>query len=95
MKPYLPETTLAMHSVVNPFNSHLQFELVGDANKRLNIDLVDMSGRIVRKISEPASRGVNRYSIDGTGNLAPGIYTLRIISDGIIIQEKVLKQNHE
>jgi hypothetical protein len=84
--------TLAINSVINPFKDNLQFEVVSDDTKRLSIDMIDMSGRVVRRMEELASRGINRYNIESTGSLAPGIYTLRVISDGFGIQKRVLKQ---
>lgn len=80
-------------SVVNPFNSELVFDLSSDYNSKANAELIDQSGRTVKRRSFDIITGVNHLTLDNTGVLAPGIYILRVQSAGGLIQMRVMKQN--
>lgn len=73
----------------NPFNnkSILQYELKKPA--KINIQLVDLAGRVVAEINPMSMVGVNRTEIK-TDDLKEGIYVARLITDGIITENKLL-----
>jgi hypothetical protein len=78
--------------VINPFNKELVFEVSSDQNGTANVSLVDPSGKTVRQASFNLSTGINHLVLDHTGNLASGIYFLRVQSAGVVLQKKVIKQ---
>ena len=59
----------------------------------LNIQLIDMSGRVVLTRDIQAKEGNNDIRFDGLGNLSEGIYFIKIITPDAVLQQKVLKVN--
>ena len=84
---------LSFVSVINPFGNRLVFEIAASQNGKANAEMIDPSGKIVRKISFEAATGVNRLVIDNTKLLPAGIYFLRVSFAGVTIQKRILKQN--
>lgn len=76
LKPDMPEFELV--NVINPFKEQLRFEISVATNTALTIELYDNNGGLVRREKQLAFAGVNSLKLDNTGNLAPGVYTLRI-----------------
>lgn len=78
-------------SVINPFKYTLDFELSATAQERAATMLIDQAGRIVKQKSFLLSNGINNLSIENTEELQPGIYYLRVVAGGTILQKKVMK----
>lgn len=87
-------SSLYFLTVINPFHDQLQFDIAGNKNSRIKVELIDQSGKPVRKMLFDITKGVNSLQIPNTGNLPTGIYILRVLSDGVIIQKRVLKLNN-
>lgn len=79
LKPSLPE--FALVNVINPFKEQLRFDISLAHNTALTIELYDNNGRLVRHEKQLAFTGVNSLKLANTGNLAPGVYTLRISNE--------------
>ena len=86
--------TFSFLSVINPFTDQLQFEVAGSKESRMDAELIDLSGRTLKKMSYQVSKGANTLRIYNTYNLPAGIYTLRLQVDGMILQRRVLKRNN-
>lgn len=80
-----------LHNVVNPFNSSLDFEISTTLNGKIDADLVDIYGKVVRRKSFDVSAGTTRLSLPNTGSLASGVYILRVMNKGELLTKKVLK----
>jgi hypothetical protein len=80
-------------TVINPFSDELRFDVSAAHNAPALAELIDPSGRTVRRLKIPVSPGINRLSIGNTSNLTAGIYVLRLQAEGIIIQKTVMKEN--
>lgn len=80
-------------NIINPFDSKLYFEIIADRNTKVDVTLLDISGRPVMKKSYMAYTGVNSLSLDDTDKLAQGVYALRIEANGIIVSKKVIKKD--
>lgn len=86
-------TNFAFTTVINPFSDELRFDVSSARNGNAMAELIDQSGRTVRRLKMAVTPGINRLSIPATSNLATGIYVLRLQSEGIIIQKTVMKEN--
>ncbi|MFM7187783.1 MAG: T9SS type A sorting domain-containing protein [Armatimonadota bacterium] len=75
----------------NPFNGSFSIAIGSIANGPLTIELTDMAGKTVSKqeISRTSSHEI--VSIGGLEQLAAGVYTLSIRSDGRTIHKRVNK----
>jgi hypothetical protein len=83
-----------LSSVVNPFNNELYFDVTTTRNLKINVDLVDMQGRPVKTSSYLVYAGVNSLSLQHTGSLSPGVYTIIVRYDNKIISRRVVKNKY-
>jgi trimeric autotransporter adhesin len=86
-------TNFAFTTVINPFSSELRFDVSATRNGNAIAELIDPAGRTVRQLKLAVVPGINRLSIGNTGNLAAGIYVLRLQAEGVVIQKTVMKEN--
>jgi hypothetical protein len=84
--------SLSFVSVINPFGNELVFDIVADQNGKTDAELIDATGKIVRRVSFEIAEGVNRLRIDQTNLLGRGIYFLRVKLGSQVIQKRVMKQ---
>lgn len=85
-------TKFELGAVINPFHDQLRFDISAVKNGRLEAELVNSSGRIVRRKTFDVFNGVNRLSFDNTSDLTIGIYILRVKTDGLVRQRIVSRQ---
>lgn len=79
-------------AVINPFGNELDFEIYSAHSGRAEAELIDASGKPIRRKIFSISEGGNKLSIDNTSMLSAGLYFLRIVSEGIVLQRRVMKQ---
>lgn len=84
---------LSFVTVINPFSSELIFEISSEKSGKAEAELIDPSGRIIKRHIFEITNGVSRLAIEHTATLTPGIYFLRVKSNGVIIQKSVIKGN--
>ncbi|GAB4092902.1 T9SS type A sorting domain-containing protein [Flaviaesturariibacter terrae] len=75
----------------NPFTDKISFSVYLRQAGNLQVQLVDMSGRIVASRVEKGVRGTNDFTLGGLPSLGAGLYTLRVVTDEQVYQEKVMK----
>ncbi len=80
-------------SVINPFSNELSFEISTDSNGKAEAELIDVAGKITKKVPFEVVNGVNQLIINNTQTLPGGIYFLRVNVAGKTIQKRVIKQN--
>ena len=85
--------TLGLVSVINPFNSSLDFDIAAKSDAKVDAELVDLFGKVVLKATYTVHAGVNALSIPNTSVLPSGTYILRVKNNDIFINRKVLKKN--
>ena len=81
-------------SVINPFGNNLKFEVSSDKSSVAEAELIDQTGKTVRKKIFEVSAGINKLTVENTSVLSPGLYYLRIISGGVVLRKRVLKTNN-
>lgn len=80
-------------SIINPFGNNLVFEVSAEQSGKVDAELIDPAGKVVKKGAFEVAAGVSRLAIDNTEILPAGIYFLRIKMLGNTIQKRVIKQN--
>ena len=81
-------------SVINPFSNQLSFEVSSMKTGTVKAEILDQTGKVIRKKEFAITEGVNMLVIDKTDLLSNGVYFLRAESAGTLIQKKILKQNN-
>ena len=68
--------------------------LMMDKNGVIPVRLLDASGKTIRFTNVSVQRGRNQFTLDGLGNLQPGVYFIEVSdnSKGVLGRVKVLKQ---
>jgi hypothetical protein len=80
-------------NVINPFNYSIEFDVTSPADTKIDVELIDMFGKRVRKNSYQIHAGVNALSIPDMENLPSGTYIFRIKNNEVLINRKVLKKS--
>ena len=78
----------------NPFKDQIQVSIQMDKNDLIPVRLVDVSGKTIRFTNVSVQRGRNQFTIDGLGNLQPGVYFIELSDNNkrAFGPVKVLKQ---
>jgi hypothetical protein len=82
----------AVSNVVNPFSNELYFDIITNQSKSVDITLLDLYGKVVKKKTYTLYAGVNSMRIEDTENLPSGMYILQIQDKENMIIEKVIKK---
>lgn len=83
--------TWKLSSVTNPFYNDLQYEITSPAAALAKVELIDNYGRVYSSFNQRINPGVNALVIGNTGNLARGLYLLRVSINGSFVLHKVVK----
>jgi hypothetical protein len=76
----------------NPFNDVIQFDLLLETGSYVQVDLMDLTGKLVKHLVEQnMQQGENSVQIE-TGNLSRGIYFARTITGDKNYYTKLVKQ---
>ena len=77
----------------NPVQSVLNVEHNATSNASISINLMDMTGRVLKQIHAKSNIGLHQLSIDMNG-MAKGIYTMQIFENNVLMQtSKIQKQD--
>jgi len=85
--------SLGLVNVINPFNYSLEFDIAAQGDSKVEVELVDLFGKVVQKSSYLVHSGVNALSLPNTDVLPAGTYILRIRNNEVFINRKVLKKS--
>jgi hypothetical protein len=84
---------LGLINVINPFNYSLEFDITAKSDAKVEVELVDLFGKVVRKATYTVRAGVNALSMPNTDVLSSGTYILRVRNNEVLINRKVLKKS--
>jgi trimeric autotransporter adhesin len=79
-------------TVINPFSHSLRFDISADQQGVAQAELIDFTGKTVKRTSFDLIAGTNSVSMPETTSLSSGVYFLRVHFNGKVIQRRVLKQ---
>jgi hypothetical protein len=74
----------------NPFTDKIQVNLLQQKNGNLQVSISDASGKILRKINIPVTRGNNQFTVDQLNSLSSGVYFMEI-KDNTTSERSVIK----
>ena len=77
----------------NPFMQSFTVLTYLPSPQPIKIQLLDMSGKLIRYKSIPGITGNNKVEFDDVGSLRQGIYMIRIVRTESIIEKKIVKGN--
>jgi hypothetical protein len=76
----------------SPFRNSIYLVFNSNDSQTVNIELLDVNGKSVyRKLNQPRNIGMNYFSINNLGDLASGIYVVRVSSKNKVFSSKVMK----
>ena len=73
----------------NPASNHFSFEINAKNDKEINMEIVNLQGKIVISKTLNLNSGLTKKTIQTSG-LKPGIYFLRLNANGITSERKVI-----
>jgi hypothetical protein len=88
-----PNGNLSSTIQPNPFMQSFAVHTYLPFPQPIKIQLLDMSGKLIRYKSIAGITGNNKVEFDDVGNLQPGIYMVRIVRADSIIEKKIVKGN--
>jgi hypothetical protein len=88
-----PNGNLSSTVQPNPFMQSFAVHTYLPSPQPIKIQLLDMSGKLIRYKSIAGITGNNKVEFDDVGNLQPGIYMVRIVRADSIIEKKIVKGN--
>ena len=80
-------------STINPFSSAVKMDVFVPSQGNIEFNLCDMYGHIVKKKTTTLNRGNSNVSIEDVSSLPPGLYILRALFNGAVVQYKLVKIN--
>lgn len=80
-------------NVVNPFYDKIDFDISIPADGKVDVQLIDMMGKTVKKTSFIVQEGINSLNLANTDNLPAGMYIFQLSHQGEILTSKVIKKN--
>lgn len=89
---YSGRSEFDVNNVVNPFADELLFEVSLPLNEMIDVELVDLFGKTVRKRTYGGYSGSNSLSIKNTAALPAGMYILSVKTKDKSIIRKVVKR---
>jgi len=75
----------------NPFINGLTIQIQSAGNQNIQLQLLDMSGKLLKETRYPILPGTNQLYLQA-GDLPKGMYLLKLLTANGVITEKVMKQ---
>jgi hypothetical protein len=82
----------SLTNVINPFNYAIEFDITSSNDTKVDVELIDLLGKVVRKNSYEIHTGINALSLPNTQTLPYGTYIFRVKNNEVLINRKVLKR---
>jgi trimeric autotransporter adhesin len=80
-------------NVVNPFYDKIDFDISMPEDGKVDVQLIDMMGKTVKKSSFLAQEGINSLNLLNTDNLPAGMYIFQVSHQGTVLSSKVIKKS--
>ena len=77
----------------NPFVQSFTVDVYETDPQTIKIQLMDMSGRLLRYKSVAGKAGNNKIEFDDVGSVREGIYMVRIVRGYSVIEKKIIRAN--
>jgi len=83
---------VALKMMPNPVSSYINISFKADKDELVKVSLYDQTGRITKRYTVQASRGMNSVNLTDLGNLAAGNYILEIAGETLRARQQITKQ---
>ena len=80
-------------TAVNPFKNVLKLDVFLPSQGNIEFNLCDIYGNVVNRKIVQMQKGNSQLSFDNVYNLPAGIYILRAVFNGTVLQNKLIKTN--
>ena len=90
----LTNDIITINPYPNPFTSHITISFLVPQQEVMKIDLVDVSGKIVKRLFEGKSKKNNLEINSDLSELPDGLYTVKITYRDRIISRSIVKNNY-
>ncbi len=80
-------------TAVNPFKNILKLEVFLPSQGNIEFNLCDIYGNVVNRKMMKLEKGNSQLSFDDVYNLPTGLYILRAVYNGSVLQNKLIKTN--
>ena len=84
-------TEFSLVKVVNPFSKELVFNIETSSDRKVDVTLLDMYGKKIKKHSFIAYSGANSLAIQ-TPELPSGMYILEVRDKEKVLTQKIIKR---
>jgi hypothetical protein len=85
------DNELELQVLRNPFHDRVLAEIVSDKQRAIQLQLIDITGRIRKETKQLLVAGVNQLQLDISGDNPAGVYILQVQYDGKTVQKKLVK----
>jgi hypothetical protein len=75
----------------SPFKNNINISVNALTNEKLDVHIIDQSGRTVKQYSMQVSPGINSFNISNLSDLTPGTYVIRLKGKTTYYQHKLVK----
>lgn len=83
---------LELQVLSNPFQDRVLAEIISDKQRAVQVQLIDITGRVIKEMKQGLVAGVNQVYLDVNGISSAGVYILKVQYDGKLIQKKLVNQ---
>jgi hypothetical protein len=80
-------------NVVNPFNSHVGFDVISPAEGTVKISILDNFGRTIKSLNQIVYKGVTPVKLSDHGAISNGIYSLKVEFGNVSVVKRMIKVN--
>ena len=84
---------LGLSTIINPFYYSIEFDITSQSDSKVEVELIDLLGKVVMKNSYTVRTGINALSLLNTEGLPSGTYIFRIRNNEMLINRKLLKKS--
>jgi hypothetical protein len=88
------ENNFELRTVVNPFSNSLYFDISAPGTMKIEAEIMDMNGTVVKRKTYLVHQGVNMLQLPDTGTLPGGNYIFRVKNNNQILSKKIVKGNN-
>ena len=86
----LPNASQGIYVLGNPFRDNISLRFIKSPKTKIDLQLFDISGKLV--IKQEFGAGTQQVQLPVSAKLSAGVYQLRVVVDGSVYTEKLLKQ---
>ncbi len=76
----------------NPVSTYLNVSFKLDKDEVIKLNIYDQMGRLSKRYTLQAGKGINAFTISDLGNLSAGNYIVELLGETLSVKEKIIKK---